>query len=206
MKLTLLSPTRKQLFRLRQQWSKQLMRHGLTPGLHHQYRQFLARQPNPSTDVPELAATPFKSDGSVPNAASIAFLAEYDGKVAMFTGDAVPSVLIRSIQQLLDASGDSRLRVDALKVPHHGSRGNVNGKLLDLLDCPQYLISSNGDLHNLPDNEAIGRIIHHSTSDTHLVFNYHQPRTEMWDANELQDRYEYTADYGNEGHGVVELA
>jgi beta-lactamase superfamily II metal-dependent hydrolase len=206
MKITLLSPTRRQLYRLRKKWSTEIMRSGLTPGAHHQFRQFLARQPNPSTDVPALAATPFKSDGSVPNAASIAFLAEYEGKTAMFTGDAVPSVLTQSVKVLLAQTGEDRLRLDALKVPHHGSRGNVNTKLLDLLDCSQYLISSNGDIHNLPDNEAIGRIIHHTDGEAQLVFNYHAERSEAWESKDLQERYEFTATYGDDGRARIELS
>lgn len=204
MDITVLSPTPKQLGRLRRRWGDELLRHGLVPGAHHQYRQFLARQPNTSTDVPALAATPFRSDGSVPNAASLAFLAEYEGAAALFTGDAVASVLVRTIKRLLEARGEARLGVDALKVSHHGSRGNTSTALLELLDCPRYFFSSNGDIHNLPDNETIGRIVH-GASQPVLIFNYEAPRTEVWARQDLQSRYGFETIYGDDGHVTVDL-
>lgn len=204
MRITVLSPTPKQLGRLRRRWADELLRHGLVPGAHHQYRQFLARQPNLSTDVPALAATPFRGDGSVPNAASLAFLAEYGAKTALFTGDATAPVLVRTIKRLLEARGATRLGVDALKVSHHGSRGNTSTALLQLLDCPRYLISSNGAIHNLPDNETIGRIVH-CAARPELVFNYDCPRTEVWARRDLQSRYGFRAVFGNDGHVTVDL-
>lgn len=206
MKLTILSPTPKELARLKRKWSAQLKKHGLKPGAHAQYRQFLARSPNTSTDVAELAATKFKSDRSAPNAASIAFLAEFNRKAVLFTGDAVASVLCRTIRTLLAERGQDKLKIAALKVPHHGSRGNINTDLLDLLDCKQFWFSSNGDMHNLPDNEAVGRILHSTTGKVQLVFNYKCERTNTWNAPDLKRKYGYTTTYGVDGWVSIELA
>lgn len=205
LRLTLLSPTRKKLGTLARKWKREIERHGLRPGDHRQYRQFLARHPTLSTNVPRLAAMPFRGDTSAPNGSSIAFLAEYSGKAVLFAGDAHASVLTQSISRLLRERGESRLRLDAFKVSHHGSRGNTNSKLLGMIDCPRYLISCNGAVHNLPDNETIGRIIHFGGASPELIFNYHCKRTKAWDDEQLQSKYGYRADYGNGGHYQLDL-
>ena len=206
MKLTILSPTPKQLGRLRKKWSTEIRRHGLIPGQHAQFRKFLAREPEHRTDTVYLADTKFRSDGSVPNASSIAFLAEYRERAALFAGDAIPSVLIMSIKRLLERRGKERLELDAFKVPHHGSRGNTSMKLLELLDCKRYLISCNGDVHKLPDNEAIGRIIQGGGQNPELIFNYSCERTEVWGTpHGRKGNPEFTATYGDGGKIAVEL-
>lgn len=157
-------------------------------------------------EVDQLAATKFTSDQSAPNASSIAFLAEFNRKAVLFTGDAFASVLTRTIPRLLEQRGKERLKLDALKVPHHGSRGNINLKLLNMLDCRQFWFSSNGDIHNLPDNEAVGRILHAASRKVELVFNYKCERTRAWGSKELQKRYNYTTRYGKDGHVGIVLA
>lgn len=206
MRLTVLSPTPAKLGALRATWSRQITRHGLVPGRHAQFRRFLARQPETRTDSAYLAATRFTSDASVPNGSSIAVLAEHAGRAALFAGDAVSSVLITSIRRLLADRGDTRLRLDAFKVAHHGSRGNTSMQLLSLLDCPRYLVSCNGDVHQLPDNEAIGRIIQGGGPQPQLIFNYDCARTVVWGtAAGRKANPGYTAVYGDGGHVAIDL-
>lgn len=207
LRLTLLSPTLKGLSRLARKWKTEVTRHKLTPGAHGQYRQFLARHPTLSTHVPDLAESEYRGDSSVPNGSSIAFLAELeDGsepRAVLFAADAHASVLSRSIKLLLAQRQQTRLRLDACKVSHHGSRGNTNNGLLGLLDCPRYLISCNGDRYNLPDNETIGRIVQHGGSEPQLLFNYHCDRTEVWAS--LEKKYGFSAVYGDGGYLKLDL-
>jgi beta-lactamase superfamily II metal-dependent hydrolase len=197
LKLTILSPTIGKLERLARVWKKEVDRHFL--GGHEgrpRRPRFLARNPTLSTNVPELAATTFRSDTSIPNGSSIALLAEDVESSILLAGDAHASVLTRSIGRLLKQRNLERLQIDAFKVSHHGSRGNTNVRLLQMLNCKNYLISCNGAVHNLPDNEAIGRIIYHGGSQPRLLFNYHCSRTECWDNDTLRDRYRYSTRYG----------
>ena len=200
LRLTVLSPTQGKLGRLARVWKKEIDRHflGLEAGKPRRPR-FLARNPTKSTNVPALAATRFRSDRSVPNGSSIALLAEYGRESVLLAGDAHAPVLTRSIATILRDRNLERLKIGALKVSHHGSRGNTNVRLLQLLDCKRYLISCNGDVHNLPDNEAIGRIIYHGGQRPHLLFNYRCPRTECWDDDELRRRYRFQTRYGRKG-------
>ncbi|MGB5744683.1 MAG: MBL fold metallo-hydrolase [Sedimenticolaceae bacterium] len=200
LRLTLLSPTQGKLGQLARVWKKEIDRHflGLEAGKPRRPR-FLARDPTRSTNVPALAATKFRSDRSIPNGSSIALLAEYGEKSIMLVGDAQAPVLTRSIAAILSDRSLERLKLNALKVSHHGSRGNTNVRLLQLLDCKRYLISGNGDVHNLPDNEAIGRIIYHGGERPHLLFNYRSTRTECWDDEALRQRYCFYTKYGRQG-------
>jgi len=193
MHLTVLSPTHRELWNLRSAWEKEVRKHGLAPGSRRQYRRFLAAQPSRSKDVPALAATQFRNDGSKPNAASIAFLAEFNGLSVLFTGDAHAPVLAASIALLNEQRGTSRLAIDALKVSHHGSRANTNIALAQLLECPRYLVSTDGSYFNHPDREAIARIIQHSVVPPTFYFNSRTIQNEVWAEPALQQHYQFNA-------------
>lgn len=89
LRLTLLSPTPAKLGRLARVWKKEIDRHFLGREAGRPRRPaFLGRHPTKSTNVPELAATKFRSDSSVPNGSSIALLAEYGDASILLAGDA----------------------------------------------------------------------------------------------------------------------
>src|SRR6185312_15243803 len=141
-----------------------------------QYREFLGRTPTTSTDVDKLADAKFVADDGKRNGSSIAFLAEFEGKSALLAADAHAPVLVQSVRKLLKERKMEKLRIDALKVPHHGSAKNLNNDLLKLLDCPRYLISTDGTRHHHPDHEAIARVIKYGKNGENgstLYFNYY---------------------------------
>ena len=206
MKLTLLSPTPTQLKKLAPVWTKEMKKYGLEPGTRVDYRQFLKATPSTSTDVDVLADTPFDGDNGLPNGTSIALLAEFGGVTALLGADAHAPILASSIRKLAGPSG--RLKVDAFKVSHHGSQNNVSTELLQLLDCRQYLISTNGDHFFHPDREAIGRIIKYGGDRPSLFFNYRSRYNEIWERPDLQEKYRYATHYpeaGREGAVVALL-
>jgi beta-lactamase superfamily II metal-dependent hydrolase len=204
LKLTVLSPTRPKLDRLARVWKREVDRHFLGGGAAMpRRRQFLARTPTASTEVPALAATKFVGDSSVPNGSSIALLAEFGMKSMLLAGDAHAPVLCNAIKAL--RPDGTRLPIDALKVSHHGSRGNTSVGLLDMIACRRYLVSCNGDVHYLPDNEAIGRIIQHGGPDPQLHFNYQCERTRSWDSAQLRKKYRYSTEYGDDGFLRVDV-
>ncbi|MFD0345963.1 ComEC/Rec2 family competence protein [Kitasatospora aburaviensis] len=145
-------------------------------------------------------------DASVPNGSSIAFLLEHDGHRLLLTGDGHGKVLARGVDRLLKQLGGTRLAVDALKVPHHGSAANVTDDLLTRLDTRRFLVSTNGDKFNHPDAAAIDRMLAAAArpdaegrdadaAQAELVFNYRSRTTEPWaDAAQQRER-RYTAVY-----------
>jgi hypothetical protein len=195
LRLTLLSPTAPRLKTLEKVWKRELRREGLTPGARAEYRELLGGSRSTSTDVDELAASPFASDDGAPNGSSIALLAEFQGMSVLLGADAHPPVLIDSIRKLLRRRGDARLKLDAFKVPHHGSQNNVSRELLELIDCRRYLFSTNGDRFYHPHREAVARIVKFGGPGPVLHFNYRSEENAVWAEAALQERYGYTAVY-----------
>lgn len=202
--LTLLSPNADKLAALAAGWRKDLSNKGLQPG---EGDQFLAKTTgSTSTDVPALAATAFKPDTAENNGSSITLLAEFAGKSVLLGADCHAPLLVRSIRRLLQARGLTRLPLGALKLPHHGSRNNVDRSLIEVVDCRHYLVSSNGKQFGHPDREALARCIHHGTAPATLHFNYRSDINAVWADPALRQRYGYDVVYppaGQEGLRVT---
>lgn len=204
MKLTLLSPGPAQLRKLAPLWMRELKRYALQPGARVDYSKFLKGTPSTSTDIDQLADTPFSSDDGVPNGTSIALLAEYGGAAVLFGADAHVPVLAESIRTLLGKRGGDRLKLDAFKVSHHASQNNLSKELLDLLDCKRYLVSTNGNYFCHPDRQAIGRIIKYGGDQPVIYFNYLSRYNEVWARPDLQEKHRYSAVYPeDEGEGTT---
>jgi hypothetical protein len=92
-------------------------------------------------------------------------------------------------------------------VPHHGSQNNLSNDLLDLVACPRYLLSTNGDHFYHPDRQAVARIIKHGGERPSLYFNYRTHYNEVWGEAGLQEQYAYTAHFPADAAGgsVVSL-
>lgn len=197
MKMTVLSPGREQLLALRKEWKKVM---GKAAGdasaalsklvTQKKYRDTLGRRQAPDVDALAVADTG-KTDASVPNGSSIVVLAEYEGKRCLFGADGHPDVLEKAVERLLQESRSSQLRLDALKVPHHGSRHNNTVSLLQKLNCRSYLISTNGKIFHHPDAEAVARIIKYGGPNARLYFNYDTDKTRIWDDPALKRTHRY---------------
>ena len=197
MKLTLLSPYSQQLTELRPVWQEECRKAGIDPS-----------QPTPQAvpeqtegletfgplDIEALATTKFEGDKSVANGSSIAVLAEYGGKKALLAGDAYPEKLAESIARL-KGSQESKLKLNSFKLPHHGSKHNINQQLLQKIMCDRYLVSTNGNIHKHPDREAIARIIKFGSLKVELIFNYQNQFTQVWDDIHQKQKHGYSTIY-----------
>jgi len=201
MKLTLFSPTKKALADLKPQWKKEAEKAGLSPDKRLIYKEDLDTRPSEPRsfartalpDIDSMAASTFEPDASLTNSSSIAFLAEYDGKKMFFTGDAYATVLLKSIKTYLPDC--QPLYLDLIKIPHHGSDGNISKKLLERIRCSTYLISTNGARHKHPDEIAIAKIIKYGGHKPDLYFNYLSKYNELWSNPLLEEKYHYYAHY-----------
>jgi len=204
MRMTILSPGNAQLRDLATVWRKELRR--FKQGKSH---ELLAAKPKPlpvrdaaAVDVEALAKSREKPDPSVANGSSIAVLAEFDGRAALLTGDAHAEVVAASIRRLLaERNGAARLHVEAMKLSHHGSTNAITKELLGLLDCHQYLISTDGSKFYHPDREAVARVIVHGGQQPTLVFNYRSEMNAFWGEEVLRDKYGYQTEYPDDGGG-----
>ena len=115
--------------------------------------------------------------------------------------DAFPIVIRESLERWrsdphVDADAPNRVRLDAFKLPHHGSKKNVTPELMAVVDSPAYLFSSSGKRFRHPDTEAVRIVLEGHTRRTPpvLCFNYRSQQTELWDGEPgVVSRYESDA-------------
>jgi hypothetical protein len=145
-------------------------------------------------------------DGSKPNATSIALMIEHDGKRALLTGDSTAAELLGGIALLREKHGlaaDARVPFDLVKLPHHGSRNNVTRALVQAIDCPQWVFSTDGTIFRHPDAVAVSRIVRDAGPGAGLVFNVPSTFNGWWNKPEWREMFGYTASYGVVGDGVT---
>lgn len=96
------------------------------------------------------------TDKSVANLSSVVVLAEVEKKRILLTGDARGDKVLEGLELvgLLKKDGESRLHVDILKGPHHGSNRNVEPIFFRRIIADHYVFSGNGE-HGNPERETL---------------------------------------------------
>jgi beta-lactamase superfamily II metal-dependent hydrolase len=199
--ITLLSPTPERLARLFRVWDRELakLRAKEVP-------KAKPRTPAPRgrIDVEALAAKATPTDRAVANVSSIALLLEHRGASVLLCADAAPTTLVPALKSLAGARGlTGAMKVDAVKLSHHGSRANVTQDLLRAVQADHYVVSTNNAIFDHPDDEAIARVLVQGGKSKTLWFNYATDRNRKWAAQDLADRYQYRCLYpGPDSRGV----
>lgn len=209
MAITLLSPDAAALAALEPDWRTSATKWKMPPGDLEKALKKLVQEPKfhptagmtlgPEDLTKELLDALKGRDSSKANASSIAFIAEYGGMSCMFLGDAHMRVVCKSLMAL-GYSKTNPLKVGAVKVSHHGSKNNITKEFFELVDSEHYLISSNGDVHEHPDREAIEAIIEGSRHrPPTLWFNYRSNFTEHWEAKSNETNASYKTRFPDRG-------
>lgn len=159
-KFTILSPTSEKLRKLLVKWTRE-SEDSLTSSSNTDYDQTFEQL---------LVDDQFKNDKSVHNGSSIAFIFEYDNKKLLFLGDAHDDVTVKSIRNL-GYSETSPLKLDYVKLSHHASQYNTSPEFLSIIDCPNFIVSTDGSRHNLPNKRTLARIENYFPQ-ANLIFNY----------------------------------
>jgi hypothetical protein len=141
LKFTVIGPMEPEiqaLFEKHQKWLEELKKKGKSP--------------------PEALAAFI--DKSVPNLSSIVVLAEVGGKRMLLTGDARGDKILEGLQLagLLGPGETSKITVDLLKVPHHGSANNLDEVFFERILANHYVFSGNGE-HGNPEREAMEMLL-----------------------------------------------
>ena len=111
------------------------------------------------------------------NMASISFIIRCDELSVLMLGDSFPQELLECLKNR-GYSNENKLKVDYVKVSHHGSQNNISNELLDIIECNNFLISTNGGLGQArhPQRETIANILCHPKRDysktVNFFFNY----------------------------------
>lgn len=111
------------------------------------------------------------------NMASISFILRCDDLSIMMLADSFPQEIVECLTNK-GYSKDNKLKVDFIKIAHHGSQHNTSNELLDIIECDNFLISTNGGTGQSrhPQRETLANILCHSERDfsrtINLYFNY----------------------------------
>lgn len=204
MRLTLLSPTGHALADLKPVWDKAVRDAGLVPGAaaRREKPESGADELGETLDIDALANSKFKSDSAEPNGSSIAFIAEFDGRAVLYGADAHAPVLVASLKRL---NASEKVKLDAFKLAHHGSKHNTSRELIEAVECPRYLVSTNGKQFRHPDKETLARVVRSAKGNPELVFNYRTAFNSMWDGAKVRERYGYTTVYSQRRDGGIEI-
>lgn len=212
MKLTLLSPSPSKLEEMADKWAEDVKKYKFEAGdLEAAFKQLVEMKKyrvvegvlGGTDEQSEKLTKQLKTDQSVANGTSIAFLAEFGGKSCLFLSDAHTDAICESIKKLMPAR-QKRLKVDAVKMSHHGSKHNISEELMKLIDAKHYLISTDGSIHEHPDKSAIEAVIQWSVRKPTLWFNYRSKQNELWAKASANGKKDFTSQYPtSKGGGIV---
>lgn len=131
--MRVVAPTVRRLSELRDKWQKELE----------------ARRAKGAKTAEDDVATAAYSDPSAYNLSSIVVLAERAGRRILLTGDARGDDILEGLADASLLDSDGRLHVDILKLPHHGSRNNVEVEFFRRITADHYVVS--GDQVKFPN-------------------------------------------------------
>ena len=97
------------------------------------------------------------ADKSVPNLSSIVCLVEMEGKTILLTGDARGDYILDGLKKAKILKNET-MKVDVLKVPHHGSERNLEQGFFETIIADTYVFSADGKYGN-PDRESLDWLI-----------------------------------------------
>lgn len=136
--------------------------------------------PNYCDSLKKLNGIPFKESNSIDNdfvnASSISFILKCPDKSVLFLADSRAEIIYDSLIDL-GFSNSKPLKVDIVKISHHGSKNNTSQDLLSLIYCNEYVITTNGGSakHIHPSRETIARIVYNKNrtdEKLNIHFNY----------------------------------
>lgn len=193
LKLTILSPNQTKLDHALANWGQR------EKGLVASYWDY-------DSPIEELLSVPFQEDTSIFNGSSIAFLLEQGETRILFLGDSHPSVVAKCLKEQLGYTPENRLRVDLVKVSHHGSAGNTSPELLSLIDCRRFVFCANGN--GLPTKTTLVRIANvfkNEPEPTHFLFNIPMPKLEKAFQKEVETVQKLNFQIVYLAEGVIDL-
>jgi len=159
-------------------------------------------------------------DPSITNLSSIVILAQASDKRMLLTGDARGDKILQGLQLagLLGADKTSRINVDVLKVPHHGSSNNLDQDFFERITAKHYVFSGNGE-HGNPERETLQMLLDARGDDDftmHFTYpleeidigrekDWNKQRQKQKKRKEKNPEIEVRADWSAEDHSLMAL-
>lgn len=213
LRLTVLGPTAERLSALRSSWTDEIHR---AFGEERKSKGSLiplgATAP-PRLDSPDdlttLAESKTNVDPSLSNATSICLLLEHGEQRVLLTGDGLAGDILQGLRDLAKKRSDlvddeGRIRLDLVKMPHHGSQNNLSKEFVEAVSCPRWAFSTNGAVYRHPDAPAIGRLLKWSQPRPPLLlFNQRSTFSRWWNRMPWRAAFGYEVKYGTAADGIT---
>ncbi|MCB2353925.1 ComEC/Rec2 family competence protein [Clostridium estertheticum] len=158
--ITILSPREIEIKKLNKKWERETSDKRQASSSDNEYKKSIKELLENDKHV---------KDRSIINSSSISFLLEYGPFKILMLGDSRSDIITKSLNRL-SYNQDNKLKVDYVKLPHHGSKKNLYYDLLNIIDCKKYIISTDGSIFNHPDKTTLARILN-TFSDAEFYFN-----------------------------------
>jgi hypothetical protein len=139
-RITVIGPLQRRLDALRKEWAKALKK----PAKERQ------------AALQDLFLPAKFMDKSIPNLSSIVVLVQIARKKLLLTGDAHGDDIVKAWSEL--ELGKTPVRLNVLKMPHHGSIRNCSKKFLETFVADHYVFSANGK-HDNPDAPTLEALV-----------------------------------------------
>lgn len=107
---------------------------------------------------PEVITAAY-DDQSIPNLSSIVLHVKHGQKTALLTGDARGDRILAGLRASNLLDGDGPLRVDLMKVPHHGSERNMKPDFFEKIHAIHYVVSADGIKHHHPHEDTLTALV-----------------------------------------------
>lgn len=133
--------------------------------LQKEYDAWLKKQKDEKKTKAALASF---TDTSVPNLSSIVMLAEVGKRRMLFTGDARGDKILQGLELVGLLKKGSKMHVDILKMPHHGSDRNVEPIFFRRITADHYVFSGNGE-HGNPERETLQMLLDESGGEEFTI-------------------------------------
>src|SRR5690606_11896502 len=127
----------------------------------------------------------FDQDNSVKNGSSISFILTLNEKHFLFLADSYPKNIVTQLKTL-GYNKDEPLKVEVMKVSHHGSKANTNKELLEIVRTENYIISTDSSGHNHPNKRTLARILNVNPNAI-FHFNYEHVRNTIFTDKDRKD-------------------
>jgi hypothetical protein len=118
--------------------------------------------------------------------------------------DRFPSTITAALARQNDSKG-GRVKLALVKVPHHGSMNNNSKDLYGKIDCPRYLIFTDGAKHCHPHLQGVARILTGKRGHAHLYFNYRSVFNQMWLDSEIRKEFRFTPHFPKKGEQGLKI-
>ena len=207
LKLTVLGPTPNRLNAFKKTWKEEVLKalekgklKEVSPGLEA-YGSNRKPELNTIEDLRKLAEKDTSTDSSYANGSSIALLLEYDEVKVLLAGDAFGDDIVDGLRAY--SHNDKPVPLDAIKLPHHGSKKNITETLVNSIKCDNWLFSTDGTRFKHPDSVSVARVIYANINQNPVLhFNVFSDYNKWWDNHEWCQMFGYTTRYGNKANGL----